>query len=486
MMLEGFTEFNYLSAQKVRAYRAIMRVFYDQYLLQRSTIPPEEVRDALLEQGFVGYDLDQTLIDLGALAEWKNLDFRRDQGRVRTLQEYSRRRNLYFATPRGLSIERFLEEGLDSREDEVLSPVGDLSRLEEHLAAVSSMLQNGGSTEEIEQLWNDAHQKFVRLSSEVRQLASNLERRLTLEERDNFLEFKDVVRGFVERLARELSGAGRRVRDWFASFEHVEVLARTVAQERSGRLTVSGGSLSSSAAASRFKQEFAAMQGWFARDANAGDGLEYAIVALRASVTRVLAFVDALHRTRELGLGRAGFFSGLAQELQDGEDVLEVRARLAQALRLNAPLHAIGDAPLEVGRVWHESLESVELFAVQKGRVAARDTAQVRTVSPEARAAALAAQDAFRARQARLLALFRAAGGTLRLNGLELADIESLHDLVGYLGRASGGRQGGGMVAGPEGHVLEVTLESDPVVVHGPDWVLHFERGASLQLLEGV
>jgi uncharacterized protein (TIGR02677 family) len=485
-MLEGFTEFNYLSAQKVRTYRAIMRVFYDQYLLQRSTIPPEEVRDALLEQGFVGYDLDQVLIDLGVLVEWKNLDLRRDQARVRTLQEYSRRRNLYFATPRGLSIERFLEEGLDSREDEVLSPVGDLSRLEEHLGAVSFMLQNSGSTEEIEQLWNDAHQKFVRLSSEVRQLASNLERRLTLEERDDFLEFKDVVRGFVERLARELSGAGRRVRDWFASFEHVEVLARTVAQERSGRLTVSGGSLSSSAATSRFKQEFSAMQGWFARDANAGDGLEYAIVALRASVTRVLAFVDALHRTRELGLGRAGFFSGLAQELQDGEDVLEVRARLAQALRLNAPLHAIGDAPLEIGRVWHESLEPVELFAVQKGRAAARDTAQVRTVSPEARAAAMAAQDAFRARQARLLALFRAAGGTLRLDGLELADIESLHDLVGYLGRASGGKQGGGMVAGPEGHVLEVTLESDPAVVHGPDWVLHFERGASLQLLEGV
>ena len=39
-MLEGFTEFNYLSAQKVRTYRAIMRVFYDQYLLQRSTIRP--------------------------------------------------------------------------------------------------------------------------------------------------------------------------------------------------------------------------------------------------------------------------------------------------------------------------------------------------------------------------------------------------------------------------------------------------------------
>jgi hypothetical protein len=192
----------------------------------------------------------------------------------------------------------------------------------------------------------------------------------------------------------------------------------------------------------------------------------------------VLSFIDALHRTRELGLGRAGVFSSLAETLNDSQLASEARSHLAQTLGLNAPLHAIGDAINQDAAAWTVALESIELFPVTRGKIAARATAQLRQVSSEAKAAASAAQTAFRERQKKLLALFETHGGQLSLDGLTLPDVESLHDLMGYLERAYMG-----VTAGPEGHLLEITLQDTPAEVRGTDWILILERGAQLKLM---
>lgn len=474
-MLEGFTEFNYLSAQKVGAYREIMRFFYDSHLMQRSTLPPEDVLLALETT-----DLDGLLVDLEALVAWGNLGKRRDGRTVSTLTEYARRRNLYHATPRGLSIEGFLADGFDLREDSVISPTGVISGLETRLRAIHQLIVAGGAPEEIELLWNEMHEAFVRLSAEVRSLTANLERKLTLEEREGFLEFKEVLSSFLERLARELSGAGRRVRDALNGFDRLEALFGVVGQVRSGRLTLSGSAMTAGAAMVRARLEYAAMRDWFAREASLGDGLEYTIAALRSAVVRVLNFIDALHRTRELGLGRAGVFAALAIELQEVDDLLVARARLAQVLNLSAPLHAIGDALEASATSWSASaLEPIELHPVARGKVTARATAGLRTASPEAKAAAVAAQAAFKERGSKLLALFRAGGGALLLDQLELPDIETLHDLMGFIERAEAG-----VTAGPEGHLLNVELLPSQAEIRGLDWTLYLEQNAKLTLLE--
>ncbi len=453
-----------------------MRFFFDQHLMQRSTISPEEITQHLTSAGLTT-QLEQVILDLESLLEWGNLNKRRDQRRVTTLSEYARRRDLYFATPRGLSIEGFLEDGLDVREDTVISPMGVISGLQTRLAAIADLLSQGGADEEVELLWNEVYLAFSKLAAEVRGLSANLERKLLLEEREGFLEFKDVVRGFLERLSRELSVSGRRVRELLADFSLLEPMLLVVGRVRSGRLTISGTAVTQSATTARARQEFVAMQSWFARAAQDGDGLEFAIAALRGAVTRVLSFIDALHRTRELGLGRAGAFSSLAVSLADS-DTLEARTILVQTLGLNAPLHAIGDALNQDTAAWSSALEAVELFAVSRGKIAARATAQLRQVSSEARAAASEAQLAFRERQKKLLALFETHGGTLSLDGLTLPDIESLHDLMGYLERAYMG-----VTAGPEGHLLEVKLQDTPAEVRGTDWTLMLERGAQLTLV---
>lgn len=75
----GLTEFNYLSAQKVRIYRHVMRLFLEESLVQRSTVPPEDVLGMLINAGEVReYGLEQVILDLENLVSWVNLGRRRD------------------------------------------------------------------------------------------------------------------------------------------------------------------------------------------------------------------------------------------------------------------------------------------------------------------------------------------------------------------------------------------------------------------------
>ena len=106
-----------------------------------------------------------------------------------------------------------MADGLDLREDSVISPIGVISNLERQLTTIAELIFTGGASEETERLWDGVQQDFVRLSAGLRGLTADLERKLALDERESFLEYKKGVTSFLERFAQELSSAGRRVRD---------------------------------------------------------------------------------------------------------------------------------------------------------------------------------------------------------------------------------------------------------------------------------
>lgn len=486
-MFGALSEFSYLTAPKAELYRRVMRFFYEQHLAQRGALPPEDVAAAV---GGAGYTLDVCLLDLEQLLAWGNLGKRRDPRRVASLAEYARRRDLYYATNRALAIEGFLEGGLDAAEDAVTVGVGVVANIEARVQALEVLLDGAGDpnsdpmsdAEEIETLWYELNRDFLALSGDARNLAVNLERRLSLEDLGDFLDFKDAVRAYVERLARELAGPGRRVRARLAGWSPArrERFVLTAARARSGRLTVGAGVVDASRARTTLAREFAAFEGWFARPAREGDGLEYAVEALRGAVARVLAYVDAVHRTRELGLGRAGALADLARELEGEADPARARELLSAQLHLFAGLHPAGDVPQgPVSDPWREPVERVTLTPVVRGKQAATPSALVGRTSPEARAAAREALRQHRERQKALLALFNNSGGELYLADLELPDVEMLRDVLGWLDAGNLGP-----AAGPEGRLIEVKPSDDPARVRGADWQLWLERGATLRLLE--
>ena len=483
-MFGSIREFSYLTAPKASVYRQIMRFFYLEHLSQRSTIPPESVHENMLLLGEVGYDLDQCLTDLDGLVEWGNLGRRRDQRRVASLSEYARRRDLFFGTARGLSIEGFLEDGLDANDDAVTVSAGVVVGIEERFIRLDAFLEQDVAAEEVELLWREIHRYFLDLSGDTRILAANLERKLSLDDLDDFLDFKDVVKGYVERLARELSGAGRRIRVLLQTIPEyrVERLFEAVTRVRSGLMTQAAGVVGKSKARSLVKREYRAMKDWFSRSAREGDGLEYAIESLRGAISRVLEFVDAIHRTRELGLGRAKELAELAEELFKLEDAQPAREQLGRYVHVFGALQAIGEIPEEpVQNAWLEPLEFVKLQAVQKGRVAAVATANVGQTSREAQLAAKLEMQRFAARQRELLGLFNGSNGKLELDGLELSSVEMLRDVLALL---EGGREA--PTAGPEGTLIAVEFQEAAALISGvgeEPWSLRLERGAQLSLV---
>jgi uncharacterized protein (TIGR02677 family) len=495
-MMSALREFTYLTAPSAATYRTLMRLFYDAHLGQQHILPPEEVLAGARRQGL---DLlpEALLLDLEQLVVWGNLGRRRDTRRVGSLAEYTRRRDLYYATARGLAIEGFLEAGLDAAEESVAVGAGIVSSMEAQWTRLSELLTSSGTPDDLEAVWANLQRDFLALSGDVRALALNLERKLSLEALDDFLEFKEAVRSYIERLAGELAGPGRRLRDGLLALTVAQEarLLGTLVQVRSGRLTRGAAVMDAEQAERVTRREWLALRGWFSRSAEHGDGLEYGVSALRGAVTRVLAFVDAVHRTRELGLGRAGELAALAARLDRQPDAATAREQLSVRVGLSAPLHAPGGSSGEpVHDSWQEPSEQVLLNAVQRGRVIERHSADVGEISREAKRAARDALRAERERQRALLALFQ--NGQLDLTELDLQDGRMLPDVLEWLSAGLDAdfetldpetqEKPGGVTSGPEGHQVRVTLNAAPARLNVPDGTLWIERGATVRLLDMI
>ncbi len=497
-MLPALREFTYLTAPSAATYRTLMRLFYEAHLGQQHTLPPEEVLAGARELGAAMLP-EALLLDLDQLVTWGNLGRRRDTRRVGSLAEYARRRDLYYASPRGLAIEGFLEAGLDAAEESVAVGAGIVSGMEAQWTRLTELLGAAGEiSDQLEAAWGSLQRNFLALSGDVRALALNLERRLSLEALDDFLEFKEALRSYIERLAGEMAGPGRRLRDGLLALppEQEARLLGILIQVRSGRLTRGAAVMDAEQAGRVTRREWQALRGWFSRSAEHGDGLEYGVTALRGAVTRVLAFVDAVHRNRELGLGRAGELAALASRLGEQPDASSARELLAVRLGLSAPLHAPGGSTGEpVQSAWAEASEQVLLSAVARGKVVQRHSADVGETSREAKRAARDALRAERERQKALLALFK--DGQLDLTELDLPDGQMLPDVLEWLSAGLNAGFGhdtghdrtdgpGGVTAGPQGRQVRVTLNDTPALLSVPDGTLWIERGAMVRLLDTV
>ncbi|GEN34653.1 TIGR02677 family protein [Aneurinibacillus danicus] len=103
------TEATYLSTEKSDKYRAILRFFYIQHERLREFLFPEEVFAHLKEFSFfANYDLDELHTDLSSLVKWGNLHAQQESGKVKTVDEFKKRRFRYQITPYTVEFERML------------------------------------------------------------------------------------------------------------------------------------------------------------------------------------------------------------------------------------------------------------------------------------------------------------------------------------------------------------------------------------------
>lgn len=86
-VLREIKETSYLTSPKVFHYRAIMRIFYEEYEKMHFQLNKEDVYDILKNYTeFENYDIEQLKQDLSALVEWKNLISIQDPKKYTPLQ----------------------------------------------------------------------------------------------------------------------------------------------------------------------------------------------------------------------------------------------------------------------------------------------------------------------------------------------------------------------------------------------------------------
>lgn len=103
------TEAIYLATEKSDKYRAILRYFYIQHERLREFMFPEEVYAHLKQSPyFENYDMEELHSDLAALVKWGNLRAQQESGKVKTIEEFKKKRFRYQITPYTVEFERML------------------------------------------------------------------------------------------------------------------------------------------------------------------------------------------------------------------------------------------------------------------------------------------------------------------------------------------------------------------------------------------
>jgi len=450
---------------------------------QRHAFPPEELAPLMnLSEG----ETPNQILD--ALVLWGNLSKRRDLRRASSLAEYARRKDLYSATPRGLAIEAFLDSGLDAAT--VTAPTGAdvLSRIETHLNDLTAHLYLGvPDPDASEALWRQMITDFQAMSGDLRTFALNLDRKLSLGSDNDFRAFKDAAYSYVTRFAAELQGPGRRISQALTTLGPVvQPLLDALARKRTGGLTRTLNVIDQQSAISEISREWQAMSGWFQRPAPEGDGLNLTILNLNHAASQVLSYVDAVHRSRELGGGRAAELRDLALSLDRAESAAQAREELTRHLHLISPMHYVSH-PQETRcpDAWTAPGDTLSLTPSVQGRRQGPRTAAALTVSQEALNAAHRAGAAQERYDADLQRLFSTP---VPLDGLSLPDPRMLTDLLGWLAQARSNGQSG-PVHGPGGQPIRVTFAPGRSCISGPSrddpsktWELQVDVRATLVL----
>lgn len=165
--LKAITEAKYLSVENAYRYRAILRFFYMQHERMKQYLVPEEIY-AFLKQydTFSQYTEDELQQDLDQLVRWKNLIARQEMGKVRTIEEFKKKRFRYQCSPYTVEIERMirsLEQMGDSFGGSLEKTL--FERLYTSLVKMEKIIADNFSEkdEECSQVWQDVFDYFKKI-----------------------------------------------------------------------------------------------------------------------------------------------------------------------------------------------------------------------------------------------------------------------------------------------------------------------------------
>jgi uncharacterized protein (TIGR02677 family) len=396
-LLKKVPEASYLTAENAARYRPIMRHFYQQHGLHRFFLTLEEVRDFVRIHVDPTYSDDLAEQDLSQLVEWGNLRAEQDRGRVRTVDEWLRRRLRYQITPYGIAFERLLSEL-----EEAIGSGGSLDptnldslwhRLTELNAAMEVLdPENQEYLQRVRRLWLDAYTYFDRIGKDASDYLSAMHRSRPddLNEVEKFLGFKDVLVQYLSSFLNSLADYAEKIQALLVSWQSKEFLARlvTLLVLHDTRYVVDpDGNLPDGAVTrAHYQQQIDALADWFRRGGGA-DGLRRTTAD---AIEMVVRHTQRLMERRRFGMSRRRELEELARcfaacrELDQAERLAGLVFGLASPRHLQGSLeaHAMADRQ----SVWVSPPMEIPLGRIKRGRQAKAKSAPMRDVIAEQQA----------------------------------------------------------------------------------------------------
>lgn len=205
-------EATYLSTEKSDKYRAILRFFYIQHERLREFLFPEEVFTYMKKiQNFSNYEIEELHSDLSSLVKWGNLRAQQESGKVKTVDEFKKRRFRYQITPYTVEFERMLIQfEQDSETFGGSLEKTQFERLYQTLKSIQGSINE--APEECAQHWDDLLTYFKKITQNTSDYFAYLRSEDASEQMksDGFLLYKDqftlYLRDFIIALQRTAVG----------------------------------------------------------------------------------------------------------------------------------------------------------------------------------------------------------------------------------------------------------------------------------------
>lgn len=221
------TEATYLSTDKSDKYRAILRHFYIQHERLREFLFPEEIHVHLKESSyFEHYELDELHSDLASLVKWGNLRAQQESGKVKTIEEFKKKRFRYQITPYTVEFERMLIQF--EHQSEQFGGSLEKSQFERMYQTLQHIKNAFDDTDEsCAQLWDDLLTYFKKITQNTSDYFAYLRSEDASDQMKSeaFFLYKDQFTRYLREFIMNLQRTAASIQDMMLSLSREEMRA---------------------------------------------------------------------------------------------------------------------------------------------------------------------------------------------------------------------------------------------------------------------
>lgn len=445
-LLKKVPEAAYLTADNAPRYRPIMRYFYQQHGLHRFFLTGEEVREFYRAQVDPAYTDDLADQDLSQLVEWGALSAEQDRSRVRTVDEWLRRRLRYQITPYGIAFERLLVELEEAHGSGGSLDPTNLDSLWHRLTELNAALiletiqpDSQEYLQRVRRLWLDAYGYFDRIGKDAADYLAAMQRSRPddLNEVEKFLAYKDVLVQYLGSFLNSLADYSEKIQARLSEWQRRGVLPHLVSllvlHDTTYTVDPDGLPPEIEATRSHFQQQVDAMAEWFRRSGGA-DGLRRTTAD---AIEMVVRQTQRMMEHRRYGMSRRRELEELARCFAACRELDQAERLAGLVFGTASPRHLLGSleahAMSDRQPVWTAKAMEIPLGRIKRGRHAKARSAPMRDVTLEQQAALIEEMERRHQETALWDRLF--ARGDVNLGELTLTDAALRGRLLELVGR---------------------------------------------------